>query len=567
MGRQSLIEEEVPETPSLLSSTLVGEGGEIREDYPNCYIEFDTPEGLCCTNVIPIVVIQKKLLVAVPAGAWSRSVNERYLPKTGLTKAFSVEVEGLEVPEGELAAEGAQHVPVRVWVGFLRNDLMRKGVVGEAEEPGVLDFGEETGTRVIPYARPLVELANDHFAFVSAASAPGEEVGAEKDVEARFQTIEAGLEAIRVSLADLPKAMSQQQAQQRPRSEAGQKKLPGLDPGVLASARQAGIEEDQLQKISHLLTRPNRMQEAAPTSNILGSRAQNVLSESEEEAEDEGDFARGEEGRDPQAAGSAVEKAVVQLTKLVTTIAKDKKPKTGLEAIFERIDGGGGESSGTALGGTRSKAAAYKKLKHLLSKNPELLYQSIEAQMEEDFHYSMTGPGNSNMAISSRAWLENRSRLTHYPSTIRSAWIVAGIHDALRRGAVAEARSRCCLALAAIDQSSIDSGSWMLSQEVLLEQPPPFASFQGTKPVDVAEQPATKLLDERFVEVVLWRLKERDSYLESRRRLVIPGKKPEPPIENPKGPPKPTPKVKAKGKGKGGEAKGSQPEEGGTREA
>ncbi len=63
------MEEEVPETPSLWSSTLVGEEGEIREDYPSCYIEFDTPDGLCCTHVIPIVAIQRKLLVAVPAGA------------------------------------------------------------------------------------------------------------------------------------------------------------------------------------------------------------------------------------------------------------------------------------------------------------------------------------------------------------------------------------------------------------------------------------------------------------------------------------------------------------------
>ncbi len=446
---------------------------------------------------------------------------------------------------------------------------MRRGVVGEAEEPGVLDFGEETGTRAIPYARPLVDLANDHFAFVTAVSAAGEEFEPENALEVRFQTIEAGLEAIRVSLADLPKNLGQQTAAPLPPREATQKKLPGLDPGVLASARQAGVEEEQLQRISHLLTRPNRMQEAKPKSRTGLEKVQSVLSESEEEdAEEEGQGEAGEEEkRDPKAGGSSVEKAVMQLTKIVASLAKEKKPKTGLEAIFERIEGGGGESTGTALGGTRSKAAAYKKLKQLLVKSPELIHQSIEAQMEEDFHYAMTGPGSGTMADSSRAWLENRSRLTYYPSTIRQGWIVAGIHDALRRGAVNEARSRCCLALAAIEQSSIDSGSWVLAQEILLEQPAPFPSFQGRRPVDVAEQPSTKLLDERFIEVMLWRLKDRDTYLESRRQLVVPGRRPEPPTDPPKVPPKVQPNPKPKGKGKSkGEGKVTLPEEGGVRE-
>lgn len=118
-----------------------------------------------------------------------------------------------------------------------------------------------------------------------------------------------------------------------------------------------------------------------------------------------------------------------------------------------------------------------------------------------------------------RAWLEHRSRLGYYPTTIRYAWALTGIWDALRSGAVKEARARCALAVAACDQSSIDQGSWLLSQEVLLEQPAPLQSFQGRRSPEPWEQSGSKLLDERWLEVFMWRLKSKDSYLESRKRL------------------------------------------------
>lgn len=101
---------------------------------------------------------------------------------------------------------------------------------------------------------------------------------------------------------------------------------------------------------------------------------------------------------------------------------------------------------------------------------------------------------------SARAWLEHRSRLGYYPTTIRYAWALTGIWDALRSGAVKEARARCALAVAACDQSSIDQGSWLLSQEVLLEQPAPLQSFQGRRSPEPWEQSGSKLLDSLHVE-------------------------------------------------------------------
>ena len=116
---------------------------------------------------------------------------------------------------------------------------------------------------------------------------------------------------------------------------------------------------------------------------------------------------------------------------------------------------------------------------------------------------------------------------------------------------MSEAKARCYLALVAIDQSSIDSGSWSLAQEILLEVPAPFNSFAGRRAVDLNEQVASRFLDDRMLDLFLWRLKDKDSYLESRRRLNQSRLKPPPPgppgrEEVPKANPKGAPKVKAK---------------------
>ena len=168
----------------------------------------------------------------------------------------------------------------------------------------------------------------------------------------------------------------------------------------------------------------------------------------------------------------------------------------------------------------------------------------------------MTALNASMMATTSRGWVEHRSKLRHYPATIRLMWIVAGIHDCLKRGEIQQARARCALALAATDQSAIDMGNWSLAQEFLPELPPPYQSFTNRRAPDQSEQVSTRLTDERFIEIMMWRLKDRDSYLEWRRRLNQSAKpKPQPGLLNrdslpkpgPKGAAKPKPKAKASG--------------------
>ena len=474
--------------------------------------------------MIPIAQLDGKLLVAIPLAGWHKKPAKRFFPTGGLQKPVSVEV----------AASPEFGGAVKLWAGFLAPGLTDSIVVGEPEESGVLDFSAGDVPKS-PSPEALVDIAREHFAFVSARSEGSRDV--EEDVEGpgaagrrraaaqglseRVSQLEQTLETIQGTLEALPNKLLGKSLGAKAKAAAKKSAavsppgglLPGLDPAVLASARQSSIPEEQLQRLSQLLSKPNRMVEGRARP----PRATDVLSETEEEGEAEA-AAAAEEAPDPidQAAGP-IEAAVLQLTKLVTTLAKPKPKQTGLEAILDKIDGGNGESVGAeTTSGSRSKATAYKKLKATLTENPEWLYQSIEAHMEEDFCLARTAPGMSSTPSSSRAWLEHRSRLLNYTASVRAAWIIGGIHDALRQNNIAQARARSALALAAYDQASLDGGSWQLSQEILLELPPPFSSFASHKPVDTTEQAWSRLVDERVLE-------PRADYVATPRQGHLPG--------------------------------------------
>ena len=402
----------------------------------------------------------------------------------------------------------------------------------------------------MPAPEALLSAANEHFAFQTAQSATATEPtakGAPKkkqkaDMEKRVLKLESSLEDIKALLGDLKQ--NQGGAGVKPMPAATRTTIPpGLDPGVIASAKAAGIPEEQIMKIGSLMQKPNRMVEVTGAGSVRQKK--NVLSETEEEEEEQ------EGAEEKGGASGPVEKAVVQLTKLVSRMAKSKQSKSGLEGILEKAEAGGAGLEGGASGssGGRSKAAAYVKLKEALSKHPNWISQSIEQQMEEDFNTYRTQPGTASVLTTSRAWVEHRSRLGPYPSTIRAAWLIGGIHDALKNQDVEQARARCCLALAAIDQAAMDAGSWTLAQEFLLELPPPYSSFAQRRSLDPAEQQSTRLVDDRFLEVMMWRLKDRDSFHESKKRLSHAGKV-RPTYPDPSAP-DPNPKVKPKAKPRG----------------
>ena len=226
-------------------------------------------------------------------------------------------------------------------------------------------------------------------------------------------------------------------------------------------------------------------------------------------------------------AGGSVETAVVALTKIVAELAKGKRGNSdksgGLEAALDRAEGLASGSSDPSGGssGSRSRAAAFRLLQNALKNEPEIIYTTIERLMSEDLLHSRQGTDLAATHASSRAWLEHRSHLGGYPTTVRLAWQMAGVFDALRADRVGEARARAALALASVDQQSMDGGSWVLADHFTLERPPPMSVFTQKRAVssEAAETYHSRLYDPRWAELCLHRVRELDLHLESKKKL------------------------------------------------
>ena len=304
-----------------------------------------------------------------------------------------------------------------------------------------------------PYGPSLSAIAGEHFAVVTgvegsardadeepAPSLPGEQ---EPSWEERLTGLEAGLSRLQQSLdrfvsgagkATLPRERGEARGSAVPGAPGlGAPKLPGLDPAVVAAARQAGIPEEQLAKMSQLVTigggaAPGKGAPKAKT--FARTAALNLLDESEAEEENEQTAA--------VAEGGPMAQAVIQMSKILTAMQKDRS--NDLENLLDRADGGGGEAVSGA-GGSRSKSAAYLKLKALLRASPEQISASIESLMAEDFAQVQSGPRQQGCLCSARGWVEHRSHLQQFAGPIRQAWLLAGMVDAINAGSPEQAKA------------------------------------------------------------------------------------------------------------------------------
>lgn len=442
-------------------------------------------------DLIPITFVENKLLVAVAEGAWDKQVPKRLLPPGGLQKAIKVEVAATD----PLTEEASEESFVTLWVGLLKPSLQKWLREEEAVDPTVpIGVVLEDGTTLFAHGPALAEVANAHFSFQTATSEvpirgedaeAGGERGAGK-IEERMGHLEKSLDAIQKSvgrvLGEVPEKTSvlgvrAKTKAARPGALRKPSRLEGLDPHVVDSARQIGVPEDQLEKLAALLGRP-----PGGLAEVARPAKSGPLSETEEEEEEE-EKEEEVQGLDDgqESGGGDIKKAVVKLTKIAEILAKPKNKKKELDVLLDGLESYGGEGASGSSGGGRSKAAAYKKLRSSLTEDPGYVYETIEKLMREDFQQLRSAPGVQEKPVSSRAWLEHRSKLQFYPGSIRWGWLVAGIHDTLKEGKIKEARARCAVALAALDQASLDNGAWTMAQEVLLEHPAPFASFQNSR--------------------------------------------------------------------------------------
>ena len=87
----------------------------------------------------------------------------------------------------------------------------------------------------------------------------------------------------------------------------------------------------------------------------------------------------------------------------------------------------------------------------------------IERLMMEDLNFVTTGPSGLGKGLNARSWVELRSRIGNYRTSVFSSWSAAGILDSLMAGQIAKARAGTCVLLLLPDQASIDRGSWTLA--------------------------------------------------------------------------------------------------------
>ena len=388
-----------------------------------------------------------------------------------------------------------------------------------------------------------MQIADAQFNFVSAVSAGD-------PYEARFRAIEASLSKIASALQQKTSPVGNAAARnaktktraapppgsvpRTPRPPGAANDLAGLDPAVYRSALDSGVSPHELRELGGLLGRRGHGLADYPQAQI--------------DALGDGPLCAPEGSRAGSSAGSGdpdhrlppapqvvspVEAAVVNLTKIVGELAKAKHtPAKGsdLERALDKAEGFA--QSGEAIGssGGRSKSAAFRILKETLINDPAQIYGPIERLLEEDLIHRRVGSSLQDSRATSRAWLEYRSNLGHYPTTTRLAWCIAGIWNALRSQRPDEARARAALAIACVDQQALDGGAWTLAEQFSLEGPPPLASFANRRHsgLEHSDTYHSRIFESRWAELCLHKVRELEQHLEAKRKLAGRGRPPPP---------------------------------------
>ena len=324
-------------------------------------------------QVIGIALLEGGFLVAVPHAAWHRTGARRYLPPDSLVRPVLAEV--LAAGEGD-RREAHPVWRVKVWIGTLRADLAQSVIFGSSDEAATFGAGEEEAEVVftiagsgggpggpmpaVPFGPSLSAVANDHFAFVSAAEAPEEPQDRRLDaVEAAIAKLQTGMESLLSRLPGAGDLQGQAAPVQEPRPKASAappaggvsavgKALPGLDPAVVRSARAAGVPEVQLQRMSAMVSNARRLPAEPPRQGISP-------------LDDEDEDLPAPDGGGDRATGNPLDAAVLKMSEILQHMHRDRRGGS-VEDVLDRAEGGSDPTSVT-LGAGKSKAAAYQRLK------------------------------------------------------------------------------------------------------------------------------------------------------------------------------------------------------------
>jgi len=547
--------------------------GEVCQDFRIGVVEISSLPHKPSVQVLFIANIDERVLVAWPKSVWHRKASNRVVPASWVSKMTAVETVACQHYERSEPLDGAK---MKIWVGFLAAEMAE--MVDFTLEDCSVEYTFEDGN--LPFAQALADAANDHFSFFSAnEAAVGDSTmvlsdGADTEaaghgsaqVLSRVSRLEEMMEQVASNLAtlvskqDVPAAVNRKSALRQStsaplsaRSKAAavprvsidpKPHFPSLDSGVVKAALQAGVGNSVLEQM-------NRLVQQNPKAAKMGDLTPVGMSP-DPLSEEEDEMGEKEDGS-PPSAGGTVETALVRLTDIVQTLAGDRVKKGGTSKLEAALDHVGPSSStdGSSIGTGKRSAAARRALRSMLTESPAELSLMIERAMYEDLTSSTLGPNLSLPPMSSRAWVEHRSRIGSYRTLAHAAWGVSGALDCLTKGEVAGCRARLNILLMQLDQSAIDRGNWYLASELSLESSPPMSVLEQHRPPNTleGESPYSRLLDPRWAEVSLSHLKEQEDFVTRRKNLGKSSTKKEEEEADPKKRPRPKAKQKALGDG------------------
>ena len=473
---------------------------------------------------MPVAGPGTHLTLAIPADAYPRKVADRSLPGLATKAAHSVAVQGLVVEDHELhwsiAEEDVDKAPLSVSLVRVTASFTASLTTAPAAGMETVPFGELEGQVLYPSAAALVAAVDEKLVrgttvgpksaggvrLAKAAGRPAGEAVRAPPVAKEMAELQATLASLRAEVTALkegapatPRVLPQ--VPSKAKISAG---VPDVDPLILAEAAAAGIPASEVLAVASMIQRRPGRPQSEPKLQPRPKQVKSVLSDSEGEAEAE------------PAKGSAMEQAVLALTKISTRLV-ERIPASSSDPL-ERALGGltGASLSESGMAGRRG-AAAYPLLEAALVDRPEAISAPMIKNMLDQCRNSVAPPREGELPDPLR-WLQDRSMVSGHRTNVNWAWIVGHICKALLAKKSEEALARSLLALAAAETISLENGSWLMAQELQFTQEPPYSAFDAHDPSQSRVR-YSKLIDPRWAEVVLAKLKEMDEMVDRRAKL------------------------------------------------
>ena len=297
------------------------------------------------------IAVEGRLLVALPEALWSRTTAERLLGARALTKPALCAIAACHTLARDIPVEG---VSCRVWIGFASRTLEQEL---DFSSEGTLhyDFSPAGETDLVPLAVALVDVARDHFTFVTATSAvpdcstPLQEqrfAGLEesmRQMQEHMSLLMGQMQSlVHVPAPAVPKAQdqgargSQKGKAKKPEKSAEAVAVPGLDPESVKAALSAGVPLEHLREVGAVLkSKPSRLDDL-PRKKPLAAKVGGPLSESEDLSEGEGEDGSEEDGLQDGSETKQIQKAVLHLATIAKNLTKPKEKKDKLEKPVRR---------------------------------------------------------------------------------------------------------------------------------------------------------------------------------------------------------------------------------------